>query len=123
MPVRKTSRDSKAKTDNDSSLPADVPSDETPVQEKPKEHVNTEPESVEKSAPEERQLFSALTGKRTNLKFPNLLKSRVRRHHPILPHRQIFPKSQLPLLRIIKSMRGNTGMQIKLGITSQVPKR
>ena len=62
MPVRKTSRDSKAKTDNDSSLPADVPSDETPVQEKPKEHVNTEPESVEKSAPEERQLFFSTDG-------------------------------------------------------------
>jgi len=62
MPVRKTSRDSKAKTDNDSSLQADAPSDETPVKEEPKEEINAGSGSVEKSAPEERQLFFSTDG-------------------------------------------------------------
>ena len=62
MPVRKTSRDSKAKTDNDSSLQADASSDETPVKEEPKEEINAGSGSVEKSAPEERQLFFSTDG-------------------------------------------------------------
>ncbi len=57
MPVRKTSRGSKEKTDNDDSMPADAVSEETPIQEQPDVSKPKEPVIAAKSAPQERQLF------------------------------------------------------------------
>ena len=57
MPVRKTSRGSKEKTDNDDSLQMDAGSEEIPIQEQLDVSKPKEPVTRGKSAPQERQLF------------------------------------------------------------------